>query len=202
MTDNPGESPEPRPTSSTPTTPPADAPSLLDLPEPPPAPPAPPPPPGRATSWSEPPTQVPPLGSTGYGPPPPPRTAAYPVHPHDRYIPTTPLDPQQERLWAMLAHLTALAALVIGVNFLGPLLVFVVYKDRSEFVRDQAAESLNFQITTIIAGLISLPFVLLGVGILMFLVVFIGWLILSVLAGVAANNGQRFRYPVNLRLIR
>jgi uncharacterized Tic20 family protein len=201
MTDSPGESPEPRPTASTPTTPPADAPSLLDLPEPPPAPPAPPPDvpsAGRAVPWSEPPTQVPPPGSTGWGPPPPPRTAPYPAS-----APGAPLGPAQERTWAMLAHFSALAALVVGMNFLGPLITYLALRDRSEFVRDQAAESLNFQITVLIAGFVSILCIpLLGLGVLMLLVVFIGWLILTVIAGIAANNGQRFRYPVNLRLVR
>jgi uncharacterized Tic20 family protein len=193
MTDNPGESPEPRPTASAPTTPPADGPPPLDLPEPPPAPPVPPPnvPPA---SWSEPPAQVPPPGGTGYGPPPPPRAAPYTAE--------APLAPQQERTWAMVAHLSALGALVVGVNFLGPLITYLVLRDRSEFVRDQAAESLNFQITVIIAGFVSVLCIpAFGLGILMLLVVFIGWLILTVIAGIAANNGERFRYPLNLRLV-
>jgi uncharacterized Tic20 family protein len=182
MTDRPGESAEP--------------PSSLNLPDPPPPVPQPPAhiPPG---GWSEPPAAGPRFGETSYGAPPPPSGV------QAGYRMSAPMAPEQQRLWAMLAHLSALGALVIGVNFLGPLLIFIGCKDRGAFVRDQAVESLNFQITVCIAGLVSIPLTLFfGLGVLTFLVTFIGWLILSVMAGIAANNGQPFRYPVNLRLVK
>jgi len=32
--------------------------------------------------------------------------------------------------------------------------------------------------------------------------VFIGWLVLSIMAGLKANNGEAYRYPWTLRLIK
>ncbi len=184
MTDRPAEHPDPEPPAAP--APAAGGSTPLDLPAPPPA----------APAWHEPPAPVPP---PGYGPPPPPpRTAPHPAYPQD-----APLNPQQERTWAWVSHLSALLALVTGLNFIGPLVTYLAFKDRSQFVREHAAESLNFQITTIIAGFVSVVLIpLFGLGVLLFLIVFIGWLILTVMATIAANNGQRFRYPVNLRLVK
>jgi uncharacterized Tic20 family protein len=130
--------------------------------------------------------------------PPPPRVPGW--QPGDA---APPFDVQQERFWATIAHLSALAVVALIPNFIGPLVVYLAYRERGEFVRDQAAESLNFQITTAIAGFVSILLIpAAGIGIPLFLVVLIGWLILTVLAGIAANGGRRYRYPLNLRLIK
>src|SRR5262245_10976235 len=60
------------------------------------------------------------------------------------------------RLWGMLAHLTALSGL-IGVPFghiLGPLVIWLIKRQEIPFVDDQGKESLNFQITSVIAALV------------------------------------------------
>jgi len=70
------------------------------------------------------------------------------------------------------------------------------------FVDDQGKEALNFQITVFIAALISgvLTFVL--IGLLLLPIVVIGWIVLSIMAGIKANNGETYRYPWTLRLIK
>jgi len=47
-----------------------------------------------------------------------------------QYYQPTPDD----RTWAMLAHLSPL----VGLGFIGPLVVWLIYKDKSPFVADQA----------------------------------------------------------------
>src|SRR4051794_22913590 len=52
------------------------------------------------------------------------------------------------RQWAMWAPLSALAGLVIGFNFAGPLIIYLSKKDEGDpFVRAQAAEALNFNLS-------------------------------------------------------
>ena len=101
-----------------------------------------------------------------------------------------------EKSMAMLAHL-----LGIFTGFLGPLIIWLVKKDSSEFVNDQGKEALNFQITFVIAYIVCglLTFVLIGCFLMP--VVVICNIVFCIMGAVAANKGIRYRYPFALRLI-
>jgi hypothetical protein len=67
--------------------------------------------------------------------------------------PPVPLKPEEERQWAMLAHLGVLANLVSG--FLGPvvpLAIYMIYKDRSRYVAYQSLQALIFQLIWWVGG--------------------------------------------------
>jgi uncharacterized Tic20 family protein len=97
---------------------------------------------------------------------------------------------------AMLAHLLGLLT-----SFVGPLVLYLAKKDESPYVRDQAAEALNFQLTVLIAHFVSwvLAFVLIGFVLMFFL--WIGSIVMAIVAAVAANRGERYRYPMNIRFV-
>lgn len=103
----------------------------------------------------------------------------------------------------MLAHLSALVCAIIALAFIGPLVIMLTQGEKSAFVRRQAVEALNFQITTYIAAFVSflLIFVFL-IGLVLLPIVGIGWLVLTIMASIAANRGEDYRYPVNLRLVK
>jgi len=102
----------------------------------------------------------------------------------------------------MLAHLSALAGLFVGgLIFLGPLLVYLVKKDEHPFIADQSREALNFNISVFIYFIASAILIPLGVGLLALPVVFIAWLVLTIIAAVRANNGEPYRYPLTIRLV-
>lgn len=119
----------------------------------------------------------------------------------------------EERQWAMFAHLSAIAGALVtsGVGgwgtFLGPLIIWLVKKDTMPFVNDQAKEALNFNITValVFLALAILAVVTLGIGLLVaipgWLVVGIAWLVFTVIAAMKSNAGERYRYPVTLRLV-
>ena len=109
----------------------------------------------------------------------------------------------QEKTMAMLCHLLALAGLVVPFgNILGPLIVWLMKKDTSELVNDQGKESLNFQISFTIYGFVAaiLSLIVIGIPIAIALVVF--WAVMVIMASIKANEGERYRYPLNLRLIK
>jgi uncharacterized Tic20 family protein len=134
---------------------------------------------------------APPPPGYGYGAPPPPGYG------YGGYGPAPQLSPQDERLWAMLAHL---GGLVLG--FLASLIVLLVQGEKSAFVRRQAVEALNFQITLLIASIVSFVLLFVLIGFILLPVVLIGGLVLMIVAGVKANAGEDYRYPVNLRLVK
>jgi uncharacterized protein len=113
-----------------------------------------------------------------------------------------PMPPDQERLWAMLAHLLSFVAAYLFLGFVAPLVVLLVFGPRSAYVRAHAVESLNFNLTWLLYGIVGviLAFVLVGIPILIALG--IAYLVLVVIASVRANNGEFFRYPLTIRFIR
>lgn len=107
------------------------------------------------------------------------------------------------KTWGMLAHLSALSGILIPFgNIIGPLVVWQIKKNESAFVEDQGKESLNFQITTFIALVISALLMFVLIGFLLMPIVGLGSLVFTIIAGIKANNGETYRYPFALRLIK
>ena len=118
--------------------------------------------------------------------------------PQPGYVPTS-----EERNWALLAHLSGLLASALGgMAFLGPLIVWLIKKDQSPFIADQAKEALNFQIAVTIALIVSVVIAALTcVGAILLPIVGIGSLVFAVIAAMEANKGVYYRYPYTIRLI-
>ncbi|MFG6190776.1 DUF4870 domain-containing protein [Nonomuraea sp. JJY05] len=140
----------------------------------------------------------------GYGPPPPgygaaPHPPGYPYGaPGEPYVPGRfgPRPGTDDTTMAMLSHLLGLL-----VSWVGPLIIYLMKKDESPYVRDQAAEALNFQITMFIGYVISGFLVIVFIGALLLPVVWILSLIFHIQAAIATNKGERYRYPFAIRLI-
>lgn len=106
----------------------------------------------------------------------------------------------EERTWAMVCHLSGVLTSTI-LPIVLPLVVYLVKKDESEFVGDQAKEALNFQITVILAGLAAAALTCVVIGFVILPVVIVGALILSIVAAIKSYEGENYRYPLTLRLI-
>ncbi|MDQ6874799.1 MAG: DUF4870 domain-containing protein, partial [Actinomycetota bacterium] len=104
-----------------------------------------------------------------------------------------------ETLWSMLGH--------IGGTlfwFVPSLIVMLTKGNESPYTRHHAVEALNFQITASIAYVVCFLLTLVSIGILFFLswIVWIVVVIFSIIAGLAANKGETYRYPVTIRLVK
>lgn len=108
-------------------------------------------------------------------------------------IPSTPDD----RTMALLAHLGGIIA-----GFIVPLVIWLVKKDSSRFVEDQAKEALNFQLTILIVYLISVPLSCVFIGYFTFLAAWVLAIVFSIIAAMEANKGKVYRYPLTLRFIK
>lgn len=123
------------------------------------------------------------------------------------YVPPQPLSQSDERLWATLIHVGG-----ILTSFIAPLIGYLVLKDRSTFVKEHSRTALNFQITmaaaqvaNFIVGLI-LSVVTLGlwgiVQILISLAIWIVVVIFSIIAAIAANKGEMYKYPLTIQFVK
>ena len=134
--------------------------------------------------------------STSFTGPPPPAP---------EYVATA-----DERNWGMLAHLSSLIAIWLGgLGFLGPLLVWQLKKNEYPSVEIHGKAALNFQITVTIALVVTSAAMFIGFFFC------IGWLLLpvviliglagtvfAIIAGIKASNGEDYKYPWSLELIK
>ena len=109
-----------------------------------------------------------------------------------------PLTPSDERLWTVLAQVGPFV-----LSFIAPLVIWLVLKDRSRFVDQEAKESLNFQITMVLAQVVAaiISVITFGFGTIVYLA-FIAAVVFMILAAVANGKGAPYRYPVNIRFIK
>ena len=110
---------------------------------------------------------------------------------------------QAVRNTAVAAHLSTFAGLVVPFgSIIGPLAVWLTRRDRDPFVDDAGREALNFGISIAIYGLVALAAALMLVGIPLLVVGVVAWVVLGSLAAVKASEGQAYRYPLTMRLVR
>jgi uncharacterized Tic20 family protein len=133
---------------------------------------------------------VPPAGPPPGGPP----AGGRPAGP--------PMSPDQERLWGMLAHLLSFVAAYLALGFVAPLVVLLVFGPRSAYVRAQAVESLNFNLSWLLYAVVGGILLIVVIGLLILIALGIAYVVLIVIASIRANNGELFRYPLTIRFVR
>ena len=86
------------------------------------------------------------------------------------------------------------------LGFLVPLIIWVMKKDTSKFLDDQGKEALNFQLTLMIGHLVGGVTICITFGSINMVLWVLG-LVFGIMGGVAANKGEVYRYPINIRMI-
>lgn len=108
-----------------------------------------------------------------------------------------------ERNWALFAHLSGFAGFLVPLgNVIAPLVIWLLKKNDMPFVADQAREALNFQITVLIAAVISGLLTMILIGFVLLFLLGVYWLVMIIIATVRASEGKTFRYPFTLRLVK
>lgn len=123
--------------------------------------------------------------------------------------PPEPMSAKDERMWAMLAHLSGILLALIG-----PLAIWLIKKEESPFVDEHGREALNFQISILIYMLICLVIAVplmfsFVIGVPLFMCIgfvlppalYVYDIVMCILAGLKANQGKSYRYPLTIRLI-
>src|SRR5690606_22874767 len=89
--------------------------------------------------------------------------------PQPQYLPPQPMLETDARNIAMLVHIIAAVAAIVSAGtlaFVVPLIMWIMYRDRSALVDHHGKQNLNLQITAIVTliGAIILGIVTLGLG--------------------------------------
>lgn len=113
-----------------------------------------------------------------------------------------------ERSMALIAHLSTLVAMVVSagwLSFVGPLVVWLLYKDKSVFVRESAAGAFNFNVGMWVMSIVGWIFILtligIPIGLLLLAISAVAQLVCHIIGAMRASKGELFRYPFQLRIL-
>lgn len=108
-----------------------------------------------------------------------------------------------DHTWELLCHLTALAGFLIPFGFiLGPMVVWLIKRESIPAVDAHGKEAMNFQISFTIYAIVAGLTIFIGIGFLLVPVVILADVILLVIATIKASQGELYRYPFTIRLIK
>ncbi len=107
----------------------------------------------------------------------------------------------EEKTWGGAAHWSALVGAFVAMAFLGPLLVLLLKGPTSPYVRRQAVESLNFQLSMLVYAAVSFVLAFVLIGFLLLPVVGVLWLVFTILGSVRSADGGEYRYPLTIRMV-
>jgi uncharacterized Tic20 family protein len=114
-----------------------------------------------------------------------------------------PLPSREARQWAMFCHFAAFLGLIFPFgNLLGPLILWQLKKETDPFIDAQGKEAMNFQITVALAAVVCFMLIIVVIGFPLLMLVGVGALVLTIIAGIKANEGVAYRYPFTWRLIK
>lgn len=102
----------------------------------------------------------------------------------------------EEKTLALLAHILSLVA-----GFIAPLVIYLAKKD-SPYVQAHAKESLNFQLTMLIAYIVCFILMIVLIGILLMVLVGIANLVLVIVASIRASENKIYRYPFSIKFVK
>lgn len=101
-----------------------------------------------------------------------------------------------EKTMAILSHILCLVA-----GFIAPLVIYLVKKE-SPYVTAHAKESLNFQLTMLLAVIASVLLMIVLIGFLLLWLIGIANLVLIIIATIRASENKLYRYPFTIRFIK
>ena len=102
-----------------------------------------------------------------------------------------------DKTMAILSHV-----LTLLVGFIAPLVIYLVKKDQMPFATAHAKESLNFQITLVIAYFVSFLLMVVLIGVVLVFALWIATLVLVIMASIKASEGKLYKYPFSIKFVK
>ncbi|MCU1527182.1 MAG: hypothetical protein JWP75_945 [Frondihabitans sp.] len=123
----------------------------------------------------------------------PPSDNGNPGGPYGGTYQPQPLRPEDEKLWSTLIHIGG-----IPFSFVPAIIGYFVLRDRGPFIKEHTRVALNFQLTMLIGYVGGSILSIIGIGVLIGLATWVVIIIFSIIAAIAANRGQYYRYPLSI----
>lgn len=99
-------------------------------------------------------------------------------------------------------HIAVIAHLAGIIGFIGPLIVWLIFRSDSKEVDYHGKEALNFQLSILLYSAVAWALALVAVGLVIFPVIVIFNIIMIATAAYRASSGARYRYPITIRFVK
>jgi uncharacterized protein len=155
--------------------------------------------PGYAPPPSAPPPYEAPPGGGGYPP------GGYPPQGGYAGAPVAGFANSEDKTWALVAHFGGAAGMFLGAGcggWVAPLVALLARGNQSPVVRQHAVNALNFQILWSIIGVVGWVLVCVLIGFVVWLAAMVIGIVFGVIAGLRANEGQLYQYPMSVSMIK
>jgi uncharacterized Tic20 family protein len=118
-------------------------------------------------------------------------------------VPATLSPTRDERQWAMLCHVSAMLMYVTAIGGLvAPFVIWLLKREEMPFVADQGKETINFQITILLALAAAVVLMLVVVGFVLFWALLAFHFVVTIVAAVKVTEGVAYRYPFCWRVLK
>jgi uncharacterized Tic20 family protein len=109
---------------------------------------------------------------------------------------------ETERNWAMFCHLSAFAGFFFPFGgIIGPLICWLSRKDESTWINENGKASMNFQMSILLYIVLTLPLIIILIGIPILIVLGTFKIICIIIASIRASKGEEFKYPLSIPFI-
>lgn len=112
------------------------------------------------------------------------------------------MDDNQVRSYTLGLHLSGLATLVGIPSIVGPLVMWLIKKDESDFIDRHGKSAVNFHLTMLIASIISLILIIVLIGFFLLIAIGILVVVFAIIAAVKAQNGEEYTYPMSIPFLK
>ncbi len=103
----------------------------------------------------------------------------------------------------MSLHLPSISYLITGIGFYAPILMWLIKKDSMPYVDVHGKNATNYIITYTIWMIIGIVLLCaFGIGLLILIPWGIVVIVFPIIAGIKANNGEIWKYPLTYEFIK
>lgn len=134
-------------------------------------------------------------------------------------MPSNEASSTDKKTWALISHLSMPISMLISLGFVSwllPLIIYLVYRERDEFIRKAAANALNFAITITVLNILAsvlfvvgaifiwlvVPIGLMVIGGIIWLYIFIAGIVFPILGALKVTNMEVYNYPLTPTIIK
>ena len=110
-----------------------------------------------------------------------------------------------EKTWALVSHFGGAGGTFISggvAGWIAPLIALVAKGNENPTFRAHAVSALNFQILVTLVSIVGYLTICIGIGFVIIAAACIVGIVFGILAGVKANEGLVYKYPLTLPLVK
>ena len=106
------------------------------------------------------------------------------------------------RMWAMILHLSSLTSYATGIGLFAPILIWQLKKDEFPELDAHGKMASNWALSLFIYDTVATVLLFVLIGIVILPVLAIVSIIFPIIAGIKANNGELWHYPMTIQFLK